>query len=99
MHTPLQKNLSEVSSRAKPTTDFLKESVLGAVKAAEPSPICSPSLLTAGGCRQKGGPGSWRCVRGPAQCKAAGGRSGLTGSADRLQRGPERKDTIYNAYG
>lgn len=56
--------------------------------------VSSPSLQAAGGCRRKGGPGSWRCVRGPAQCRAAGGRNEPTGSTDRLQEEREIKEYL-----
>ena len=60
--------------------------VLWSVGVMKHSHISSPCLLAAGGCQHKGGPGSWRCVQGPAQCRAAAGRSEQTGSTDRLQK-------------
>lgn len=46
--------------------------------------IFLPSLRSAGGYPQKGGLGSWHCVRGPGRCRAAEGRNEPTGSADQL---------------
>lgn len=58
----------------------------------EPCPAFLPSLQSAGGRPRRGGRGSWRCVRGPGRCRAAAGRSGPTGSADRLQGGRRRQE-------
>lgn len=65
-------------------------------------PLClqtsSPFLQASWECQRRGGPESWRCVRGPAQCRAAAGRNELTGSADQLQGNTEREARVVDFY-